>query len=199
MCVFGSRFKRPRLRCPKRCHHPYQPILTGGSLALTSWWCMPRQCRKHKDLIIPPFGWLLQLFIFHNRALLSNKNPAKGKKKFGISICDGQWLMLISSSLIVVIIPAQLVKLTKPSNLSVCSGAYPWLCARCQWTSWEPRQRSSGPRKYQDPRPEPVGTPSASVPHSLPLPLYTNKNTGRVEFGCSFGWLARRGQTKKRG
>lgn len=33
-----------------------QPILPGGSLDSVILVVMPRQCRKHKDLIIPPFG-----------------------------------------------------------------------------------------------------------------------------------------------
>lgn len=58
-----------------------QPILPGGSFGSVILVVMPRQCRKHKDLIIPPFGWLLQLFIFHNRAPLSNKNPEAWEPK----------------------------------------------------------------------------------------------------------------------
>lgn len=33
-----------------------QPILPGGSLGSVILVVMPWQCRKHKDLIIPPFG-----------------------------------------------------------------------------------------------------------------------------------------------
>lgn len=84
-------------------------------------------------------------------------------------------------------------KLTKPSVLCLCSGARPWLCARCQRTPREPEKRSTGPSEYREPQPKPVGT----VPDSLLLnPCGKRKKSEKVEFVNFSGWLARRGQKK---